>query len=234
MRSQSFGSSFTFLGLAHTTLATLAACSTAFAVACGGPSFDDGDGADSGATVSRREGVDAGADAGKGVVATTSPSPDTADDGGEDGATSAGDAGRAGDAAADARSADAEPTPSDASASDAGFPDTGPPDACATAQPDTVHGLFVSATATATTACGSVDAPCKTIASGIAEAARQNKTIVYLDKGTYDEQVSLTSGITLEGGLGLFRAGARGRRSARGPRRSSRSPAPPKRWWQTG
>ncbi len=58
---------------------------------------------------------------------------------------------------------------------------------------------FVSAS-TVTTGCGSIGAPCGTIAAGMAYAASLGKTHIYIASGTYNEQVTLTNGLTLEGG----------------------------------
>ena len=72
--------------------------------------------------------------------------------------------------------------------------------------PDTVHGVFVSASSTATSGCGSISEPCATIAAGIAVAKAQGLTIMYLDQGTYREQVTLIDGLTIQGGW-LYKGG---------------------------
>ena len=66
--------------------------------------------------------------------------------------------------------------------------------------PSTTQGVFVSTSSSATTGCGSISAPCGTIAAGIAIAKAQGLTIMYLDAGTYAEEVSLIDGLTIEGG----------------------------------
>jgi hypothetical protein len=67
--------------------------------------------------------------------------------------------------------------------------------------PDTTAGVFV-APGGAAGACGSEAQPCGTIAAGLAQIASSmgTKTILYLDNGTYTEQVTLPAGITIQGG----------------------------------
>jgi hypothetical protein len=59
--------------------------------------------------------------------------------------------------------------------------------------------VFVSPSSI-TTGCGTIGAPCGTIAAGIAYATLNNKTHIYIDHGTYPEQVTLSNGINIEGG----------------------------------
>jgi hypothetical protein len=65
--------------------------------------------------------------------------------------------------------------------------------------PDVTNGTFVSPSSV-TTGCGSIGAPCGTIASGIQAAKNDGKTIIYLAAGTYAEQVTVPSGMTIQGG----------------------------------
>ena len=79
--------------------------------------------------------------------------------------------------------------------------DTGPVDACATEQPNSTLGVFVAQTGTATMGC-SIGAPCGTINEGIAAATTAKKTLIYVAKGTYAGQVTVSAAVTLEGGWG--------------------------------
>jgi hypothetical protein len=88
----------------------------------------------------------------------------------------------------------------DSTTLDSGTPDAGAVDACASEEPDAATGVFVSASKTATTGCGAINAPCGTISAGISAAMLGGKSIVYVDRGTYDEQVTLANGIAITGG----------------------------------
>lgn len=68
--------------------------------------------------------------------------------------------------------------------------------ACVQADPTAV---FVS-TSGAASGCGAIGTPCKTIAAGLSYATANGKTHIYVDRGTYAEQVTLTNGVTIEGG----------------------------------
>jgi len=59
-------------------------------------------------------------------------------------------------------------------------------------------GLFVSPKGTASTGC-TATSPCSSIAAAIAAAGSNTRTI-YLDQGTYTEQVALATNITIQGG----------------------------------
>lgn len=62
--------------------------------------------------------------------------------------------------------------------------------------------IFVSkAVGSDTGTCGSRTAPCNTISQGIARAAASGATDVCVDGGTYNESVSLASGINVRGGF---------------------------------
>jgi hypothetical protein len=58
--------------------------------------------------------------------------------------------------------------------------------------------IFVSTAGTATTGC-SETLPCASIQAGIAAAAAQGKTTVYVDQGVYPEQLTLSAGIAIRG-----------------------------------
>ena len=77
--------------------------------------------------------------------------------------------------------------------------------ACVQADPS---AAFVSSSSSATSGCGAIGAPCGTITAGIAYAVAEGKTHVYVDHGTYEEQVTLTKGLTVEGGWIYGGAGA--------------------------
>jgi hypothetical protein len=74
---------------------------------------------------------------------------------------------------------------------------------CIVAQPDTTAGVFV-APGGAGGACGSETQPCGTIAAGLAAVVSSAgvKNTIYLANGTYTEQVTIPSGltITIQGG----------------------------------
>ncbi len=73
--------------------------------------------------------------------------------------------------------------------------------ACVQADPT---AAFVSNSSSATGSCGTIDAPCGTIAAGIAYATATGTNHVYIDQGstgyTYAEQLTIPNGMTLEGG----------------------------------
>lgn len=64
---------------------------------------------------------------------------------------------------------------------------------------DKSTSIFVATTGDDANA-GTMDAPVKTVARGLTLAAAQGKTALYLAKGTYNESVTLISGISLYGG----------------------------------
>lgn len=73
-------------------------------------------------------------------------------------------------------------------------------EACLARVPDEAAGLFVSSTTGSDTlSCGSRNSPCKTISKGM-ERASGLKSVIYLERGTYSEQVVMTAGMRLEGG----------------------------------
>ncbi len=83
--------------------------------------------------------------------------------------------------------------------------DVGPPPACTcgTTCPAlaSANATFVSATlSSGATGCGAITAPCPTIAAGLAAASANGAPLVYVDEGTYTENVTLPSGIVLRGG----------------------------------
>jgi len=67
---------------------------------------------------------------------------------------------------------------------------------------DTADGVFVSTSSSATSGCGAITQPCGTIAAAIAMAPSLGKAtpVIYLDKGTYAEHVTLGANMTLRGG----------------------------------
>ena len=72
---------------------------------------------------------------------------------------------------------------------------------CIPSAPNTTAGVFV-APGGAGGACGSESQPCGTIALGLSaiSSSAGTKNIIYLANGTYTEQVTLPSGITIQGG----------------------------------
>ena len=64
---------------------------------------------------------------------------------------------------------------------------------------DIAHAIFVSPSGSDTTGDGSMAKPYQTIAKAISAASSAGKD-VYADKGTYNESVSLVSGVSLYGG----------------------------------
>src|SRR5579883_2402045 len=112
------------------------------------------------------------------------PGDDAPSDGTGDGSGSSSSGGSSsgsgGDAAGDA--------PSDVAA-----------DGCAGQQPDP-NGVFVSKGGQAS-GCGSETTPCTSIQTALTLAAMNGKTFVYVDTGTYTEQLTLPgAGITVQGG----------------------------------
>lgn len=76
--------------------------------------------------------------------------------------------------------------PAEAAASEAG--------ACSAQAPDDVIGVFVSPAGNDSyngAACGTRSMPCKTISAALLTAATAHKSILYLDRGSYDESVTL-------------------------------------------
>jgi hypothetical protein len=63
-------------------------------------------------------------------------------------------------------------------------------------------GIFVAvATGNDTTGCGTRTIPCKSVSRGITEATQQSgKTSVFVASGAYPESITLTAGLTIEGG----------------------------------
>ena len=104
---------------------------------------------------------------------------------------------------------DAEPPPVTVDSGDGGAP---PVDA---AEPlrevDKVKGIFVNIrVGTDGPTCGDLAAPCRSIQAGIDVFANggqaAGKTIVYVASASYDETITLASGVTVEGGvLGMSR-----------------------------
>ncbi len=85
----------------------------------------------------------------------------------------------------------------DATSSDA------PPDVatgCATRTANESIGVFVDINGTDSSQCGGAAAACRTIQTGINQAKVLSKSTVYIARGTYVESVTLSAGITLEGG----------------------------------
>lgn len=91
--------------------------------------------------------------------------------------------------------------PVDGSATDAGATsgeDTTDP--CHAGAPDEARGTFVSPDGSDVEDCGSADAPCQTISLAITRAQDSNKDTVYIARGTYAEQITLHTAISLFGG----------------------------------
>jgi hypothetical protein len=68
---------------------------------------------------------------------------------------------------------------------------------CIVAVPDTVHGLFV-APGGALTSCGAESAPCGTVSAAL-QYLVNGKNIIYVAEGTFTDQVTLPSGVTIQG-----------------------------------
>jgi hypothetical protein len=78
--------------------------------------------------------------------------------------------------------------------------DVGNIDGCSAQMPDYAHGVFVSLGGQPS-ACGSPSVPCTSIQTAITLAAANGKAWVYVDSGTYVEQLTLPgAGITVQGG----------------------------------
>jgi hypothetical protein len=72
---------------------------------------------------------------------------------------------------------------------------------CDTEKPDDVKGIFVSPGGTSAANCGSALQPCNTVQLGIDRATTvPGKSIVYLDQGTYKENLILKGGVYVQGG----------------------------------
>lgn len=76
---------------------------------------------------------------------------------------------------------------------------------CILTAPDTVHGVFV-APGGAVTSCGAVNAPCATISAAF-QYVGNGKNVVYVAQSTYVEQVTVPSGVTIQGGWVYMGAG---------------------------
>jgi hypothetical protein len=63
-----------------------------------------------------------------------------------------------------------------------------------------VGGIAVAPSGNMSTSCGGASLPCGTIGLGISQAQTLGKGYVFLAEGTYQEQVTLPAGITLQGG----------------------------------
>lgn len=61
-------------------------------------------------------------------------------------------------------------------------------------------GIYVSINGADTSNCGTRNAPCMTIQTGINQAKLLGRSIVYVARGTYVESIDLANGVTLEGG----------------------------------
>jgi hypothetical protein len=132
-----------------------------------------------------------GSDGGAGDDGTTSDAPSGADGApGQDGAT-----GEGGAAGGDGGSTPFDTGPAVDVQADIVTPDAGN---CA-ALPDTSIGAFVSPSATSDGNCD-LATPCKTIKHALTWAKNNARTQVYLDKGTYIEQVTLVDGVNIHGG----------------------------------
>ena len=93
-------------------------------------------------------------------------------------------------------------TPTDGGTTDATTNDAGSDasDPCASRVADTSKGVFVDINGTDSSQCGGPSAPCKTVQAGVNQAKVLSKSIVYVGRGTYVESVTLSAGITVEGG----------------------------------
>jgi hypothetical protein len=60
--------------------------------------------------------------------------------------------------------------------------------------------VFVSTSGADLFDCGSMTSPCLTVTKGLSRARTLSASTVYVEQGTYIEQVSLVAGITIEGG----------------------------------
>lgn len=73
-------------------------------------------------------------------------------------------------------------------------------DPCHAGAPDTARGTFVSQDGSDVEDCGSAEAPCQTISLAIAHAVSNSKDTVYIARGTYAEQLTLHTSVSLFGG----------------------------------
>jgi hypothetical protein len=98
----------------------------------------------------------------------------------------------------DASTDTATPDTSVADAADAGI------DAadvvCPVVVPDDAIGVYVTTTGTDTAGCGALNAPCKTIGTGITRARLVGRTKVYVARGTYVEHLTLAKDTEVVGG----------------------------------
>jgi hypothetical protein len=76
---------------------------------------------------------------------------------------------------------------------------------CADRTADDTSGIFVEGGVGADTGtCGDRQTPCRTIASGIAQARTFRKSVVYVARGLYVETIALAPGIRVEGGWAVL------------------------------
>lgn len=89
----------------------------------------------------------------------------------------------------------------DATSRDAGLDAADAADVvCPDVAPDDTVGVYVSPGGVNGVTCGTLAAPCKTLAVGITRAVAVGRTKVYASRGVYVEQVVLVAGIELVGG----------------------------------
>jgi hypothetical protein len=148
---------------------------------------DDGSGDDQGIVV-----PDAGHDAAHPKDGgADQASDDAADDVVDDTTTVGMDATQLPDATPDVETIDATPL------MDVSVPPT--PDACASEIADETTGYFVAAGG-ASSSCGSRAVPCGSVQTAVSLAAQFGKPNVYVAAGTYTEQLTLSSHVTVQGG----------------------------------
>lgn len=71
---------------------------------------------------------------------------------------------------------------------------------CPLVAPDDTLGVYVSPGGLNGNTCGTITAPCKTIAQGITRADAVGRSKVYASRGVYVEQLTLAAGIEIVGG----------------------------------
>lgn len=116
--------------------------------------------------------------------------------------------------------------------SDSGNPNPPPPPMlpevnCQPTAPDEALGIFVSPAPAGSLAnnCGSRQLPCALVQAGIERAKLLERQFVYIDAGSYEEELTLHAGLTLQGGWDNI-AGAWTRHCGKSPEKLARISSP--------